>query len=38
VYSCSAIAGGFDGFVVHPANHAVTLPAVSRAPLAKLQA
>src|SRR6476646_1662911 len=36
--SCSAIADGFDGFVVHLANHDVTLAAVSRAPLAKLQA
>ena len=36
--SCSAIADGFDGFVVHLANHEVTLSAVSRAPLAKLQA
>jgi predicted dithiol-disulfide oxidoreductase (DUF899 family) len=36
--SCSAIAGGFDGSVVHLANHDVTLGAVSRAPLAKLQA
>src|SRR5207237_3216082 len=36
--SCSAIADGFDGFVVHLANHDVTLMAVSRAPLAKLQA
>jgi predicted dithiol-disulfide oxidoreductase (DUF899 family) len=36
--SCSAIADGFDGFVVHLANHGVTLAAVSRAPLAKLQA
>ena len=36
--SCSAIADGFDGFVVHLANHDVTLCAVSRAPLAKLQA
>src|SRR5437773_3915981 len=35
---CSAIADGFDGFVVHLANHDVTLSAVSRAPLAKLQA
>ncbi len=34
--SCSAIADGFDGFVVHLANHDVTLSAVSRAPLAKL--
>ncbi len=36
--SCSAIADGFVGFVVHLANHDVTLSAVSRAPLAKLQA
>jgi predicted dithiol-disulfide oxidoreductase (DUF899 family) len=36
--SCSSIADGFDGFVVHLANHDVTLAAVSRAPLAKLQA
>ncbi len=36
--SCSAIADGFDGFVVHLANHDVTLCAVSRAPIAKLQA
>src|SRR5215472_3212517 len=36
--SCSAIADGFNGFVVHLANHDVTLLAVSRAPLAKLQA
>src|SRR5438876_2091470 len=35
---CSAIADGFDGFAVHLANHDVTLSAVSRAPLAKLQA
>jgi predicted dithiol-disulfide oxidoreductase (DUF899 family) len=35
--SCSMIADGFDGFVVHLANHDVTLCAVSRAPLAKLQ-
>src|SRR5437660_7682787 len=35
---CSAIADGFDGFVVHLANHDVTLSAVSQAPLAKLQA
>ncbi len=31
--SCSAIADGFDGSVVHLANHDVTLCAVSRAPL-----
>ena len=36
--SCSAIADGFNGFVVHLANHDVALCAVSRAPLAKLQA
>ncbi|HVC61447.1 MAG TPA: DUF899 domain-containing protein [Acetobacteraceae bacterium] len=36
--SCSSIADGFDGFVVHLANHDVTLAAVSRAPLAKLLA
>ena len=36
--SCSAIADGFNGVFVHLANHDVTLTAVSRAPLAKLQA
>ncbi len=36
--SCSSIADGFSGFAVHLANHDVTLSAVSRAPLAKLQA
>ncbi|HLK82613.1 MAG TPA: DUF899 domain-containing protein [Xanthobacteraceae bacterium] len=36
--SCSAIADGFNGFVVHLANHDVMLWAVSQAPLAKLQA
>src|SRR5438094_3910645 len=36
--SCSAIADGFDGSVIHLANHDVTLMAASRAPLAKLQA
>jgi predicted dithiol-disulfide oxidoreductase (DUF899 family) len=36
--SCSAIADGFNGSVVHLANHDVTLCAVSRAPLQKLQA
>ncbi len=36
--SCSAIADGFDGFAVHLANHDVMLTAMSRAPLAKLQA
>jgi predicted dithiol-disulfide oxidoreductase (DUF899 family) len=35
--SCSAIADGFNGSVEHLANHDVTLSAVSRAPLAKLQ-
>ena len=35
--SCSSIADGFEGFVAHLANHDVTLSAVSRAPLAKLQ-
>src|SRR5262252_7249892 len=36
--ACSAIADGFNGSVVHLAHHDVTLCAVSRAPLAKLQA
>jgi len=36
--TCSAIADGFSGSVVHLAHHDVTLCAVSRAPLAKLQA
>jgi predicted dithiol-disulfide oxidoreductase (DUF899 family) len=36
--SCSAIADGFNGFVIHLANHDVMLWAVSRAPLVKLQA
>ena len=36
--SCSAIADGFNGFAVHLAHHDVTLSAVSRAPLVKLQA
>jgi predicted dithiol-disulfide oxidoreductase (DUF899 family) len=36
--SCSAIADGFSGFAVHLAHHDVMLWAVSRAPLAKLQA
>jgi predicted dithiol-disulfide oxidoreductase (DUF899 family) len=35
--SCSSIADGFDGFAVHLANHDVSLLAVSRAPIAKLQ-
>jgi predicted dithiol-disulfide oxidoreductase (DUF899 family) len=36
--SCSMIADGFNGFSVHLAHHDVMLWAVSRAPLAKLQA
>jgi predicted dithiol-disulfide oxidoreductase (DUF899 family) len=36
--SCSAIADGFNGISVHLANHDVMFWAVSRAPLAKLQA
>jgi predicted dithiol-disulfide oxidoreductase (DUF899 family) len=36
--TCSTIADGFNGSVVHLANHDVTLGAVSLAPLAKLQA
>ena len=36
--SCSMIADGFNGFAVHLANHDVMLWAVSRAPLATLQA
>jgi predicted dithiol-disulfide oxidoreductase (DUF899 family) len=36
--SCSAIADGFNGSAVHLANHDVTLMAVSRAPLAKIDA
>jgi len=36
--SCSAIADGFNGSVLHLANHDVMLWAVSLAPLAKLQA
>jgi predicted dithiol-disulfide oxidoreductase (DUF899 family) len=36
--ACSAIADGFNGFVVHLENHHVAFTAVSRAPLAKLQA
>ncbi|MFL5304512.1 MAG: DUF899 domain-containing protein [Polyangia bacterium] len=35
--SCSAIADGFNPLGVHLANHDVTLSAVSRAPLPKLQ-
>jgi predicted dithiol-disulfide oxidoreductase (DUF899 family) len=36
--SCSAIADGFNGIAVHLANHDVMLWAISRAPLATLQA
>src|SRR6476659_8151064 len=35
--SCSSIADGFNGVVVHLENHDVAFTAVSRAPLAKLQ-
>ncbi|MFL6010769.1 MAG: DUF899 domain-containing protein [Gaiellaceae bacterium] len=36
--SCSAIADGFDGSVIHLMNHDVMFTAISRAPLAKIQA
>ena len=36
--SCSAVADGFDGFAIHLDHHDVALAAVSRAPIAKLQA
>ncbi|HUA77041.1 MAG TPA: DUF899 domain-containing protein [Acetobacteraceae bacterium] len=36
--SCSAIADGFNGIATHLAHHDVMLWAISRAPLAKLQA
>jgi predicted dithiol-disulfide oxidoreductase (DUF899 family) len=36
--SCSAIEDSFDGSTIHLANHDVTLCAVSRAPLNKIQA
>lgn len=36
--SCSMIADGFNGVTTHLANHDVAFSAVSRAPLAKLQA
>jgi predicted dithiol-disulfide oxidoreductase (DUF899 family) len=36
--SCSAIADGFNGVAVHLQNHDVAFSAVSRAPLAKLEA
>ena len=35
---CSTIADGFNGFAVHLANHDVAMIAVSRAPLAAIQA
>ena len=35
--SCSSIADGFNGIVVHLENHDVAFSAVSRAPLARLQ-
>jgi predicted dithiol-disulfide oxidoreductase (DUF899 family) len=35
--SCSAIADGFNGFVLHLENHDVAMTAISRAPLGKLQ-
>lgn len=36
--SCSSIADGYNGIVVHLMNHDVSFTAVSRAPLGKLQA
>ena len=36
--SCSSIADGYNGFVVHLANHDVMFWTISRAPLQKLQA
>ena len=36
--SCSAIADGFNGIFVHLQNHDVAFTAISRVPLAKLQA
>jgi predicted dithiol-disulfide oxidoreductase (DUF899 family) len=36
--SCSSIADGFNGIVVHLENHDVAFTAISRAPLGKLQA
>src|ERR671922_770114 len=35
--SCSAIADGFGGFVIHLEHHDVAFTAISRAPLDKLQ-
>jgi predicted dithiol-disulfide oxidoreductase (DUF899 family) len=34
--SCSSVADGFNGLVVHLENHDVAMTAISRAPLAKL--
>src|ERR671929_594947 len=36
--ACSSIADGFDGFVVHLEHHDVAMTAISRAPIAALQA
>src|SRR5437870_1982540 len=36
--ACSAIADGYDGSVVHLASHDVTMMAISRAPIDKIQA
>ena len=36
--TCSTIADGFNGFVVHLASHDVTLSAVSRAPFERVRA
>jgi len=36
--TCSTIADGFNGFAIHLAHHDVMLMAVSRAPIAKIQA
>jgi predicted dithiol-disulfide oxidoreductase (DUF899 family) len=35
--ACSAIADGFNGFIVHLVNHDVSMTAVSRAPIANLE-
>jgi predicted dithiol-disulfide oxidoreductase (DUF899 family) len=36
--SCSSVADGYNGFVVHLENHDVAMTAVSRAPLTEIQA
>src|SRR5438093_80477 len=36
--ACSAIADGYDGSIIHLANHDVTMMAISRAPIDKIQA